>query len=416
MITAEIITIGDELLIGQVIDTNSAWIGEQLSLAGIAVKQITSISDNREAILKTFTEASQRADVILITGGLGPTKDDITKTTLCEYFNCGYRFHEDVYEHLKVIFARFGRTVSDINRKQADLPEKCIKLHNANGTAPGMWFNENGKVFISMPGVPYEMKGLMTDEVLPRLKDMYKTNAIFHKTILTIGVGESYLSEIMEDWEKALPPNMKLAYLPSPGHVRLRISGTGTELLQLKTEVEAQAAKLKPLISNHIFGYETDTLPQIIGRLLLDRKQTLSTAESCTGGNISAQIVCVPGSSAYFLGGVISYSNEAKKAQLGVKIKTINKFGAVSSETVIEMAMGTLKRFKTNYSIAISGIAGPDGGTPDKPVGTVWVAISDKKGGVISQKFMIGGNNRERNIQVATLFALNMLRKRIIEE
>ena len=410
MIKAEIITIGDELLIGQVIDTNSAWLGEQFNLAGIKVQRINSISDNKQAILDAFAESLNRADIVLVTGGLGPTKDDITKTTLCEFFNCGYKFDEAVNQHLEVIFSRFGRTVSDLDRKQAEVPEACQVLHNANGTAPGMWFEKEGKILVSMPGVPYEMKGLMTDEVLPRLKNFFETEAIFHKTILTMGIGESYLSEQIADWEDALPKNMKLAYLPSPGYVRLRISASGPNLDLLKADVLTQAEKLQTLIPTYIYGFEQDTLPKLIGKRLLELNKTLATAESCTGGNIAAQIISMPGSSAYFLGGIVAYANEVKKMELGVKSETLEAFGAVSSQTVSEMALGALMKFNSDYAISISGIAGPDGGTPDKPVGTVWIAIALKNGITSTQKFQLG-QNRERNIQIATLYALNMLRK-----
>jgi nicotinamide-nucleotide amidase len=410
MLYAEIITIGDELLIGQVVDTNSAWIGEQLNLIGIKVKQITSISDDRLAILNTIEEAQQRADIILITGGLGPTKDDITKTTLCDYFNCAYRFDERVHLHLIKIFERFGRTLSDLNKKQAELPEVCKTLFNTNGTAPGMWFEKNGKVLVSMPGVPYEMKGIMTDEVIPKLQAHFNTQAIFHKTILTMGIGESYLSEIIAEWEDALPVNIKLAYLPSPGYVRLRLSGFGNDFSELKSKVLSEVEKLKLLISNYIYGYDNETLPQLIHQELISRKKSISTAESCTGGSIAVHLTALSGSSSFFKGSIVAYSNEVKQKELGLKSETLESFGAVSQETVSEMIKGALEKFETDYAISVSGIAGPEGGTSEKPVGTVWIGVGDKQGNEIIKQYKIG-NNRERNIQIAALYGLNLALK-----
>jgi nicotinamide-nucleotide amidase len=406
MLFAEIITIGDELLIGQVVDTNSAWIGEQLNLIGVKVKQITSISDDKQAILTTLEEAQRRADIILITGGLGPTKDDISKTTLCEYFQCGYRFDEQVHQHLIKIFERFGRTLSDLNKKQAELPEVCITLFNANGTAPGMWFENKGKVLVSMPGVPYEMKGIMKDEVLPRLQAHFNTQAIFHKTILTMGIGESYLSEIIAEWEDALPAHIKLAYLPSPGYVRLRLSGVGVQAEELKSDVLKEVEKLKPFISNYIYGYDSETLPQLIHQELTNQKKTISTAESCTGGTIAAHLTSLAGSSLFFIGSLVAYSNDVKHKELGVKTSTLGKYGAVSEETVGEMIVGALAKFNTDFTIAISGIAGPDGGTEEKPVGTVWIGVGNKEGKRSIRHYKLG-HNRERNIQIASLYALN---------
>ncbi|MBX7181870.1 MAG: competence/damage-inducible protein A [Bacteroidia bacterium] len=406
MLVAELITIGDELLIGQVVDTNSAWMGEQLNLIGIKVKQITSISDDKQAILTALKEAQQRADIVLVTGGLGPTKDDITKTTLCEYFQCGYRFDENVHLHLIQIFQRFGRTLSELNKLQAQLPELCTTLFNANGTAPGMWFENQGKVLVSMPGVPYEMKGIMKDEVLPRLQSFFKTQAIFHKTILTMGIGESYLSELISDWEDALPSHIKLAYLPSPGYVRLRLTGTGNNQAVLESEVLEQVNKLKPLISTYIFGYDSDTLPKLIHEELTQSKRTISTAESCTGGTIAAHLSSLPGSSTFFIGSVVAYSNQVKEQELGVSSSTLEIHGAVSEETVNQMISGALKKFGTYYSIAISGIAGPDGGSDEKPVGTVWIGVGDVTGNRVIKKYQLG-HNRERNIQIASLYAIN---------
>jgi len=411
---AEIITIGDEILIGQIVDTNSAWMGEQLNLAGIKVHQITSVSDNAEHIIKALDEAKSRVDLILITGGLGPTKDDITKHTLVKYFNTSLRFDEDVFQHVKNLFARFGREVTDINKKQAEVPETCTVIHNANGTAPGMWFEQDEKVFISMPGVPYEMKRMMLSEILPRLKQKFSLPAIVHRTILTQGVGESFLSEMIADWENSLAEkNIKLAYLPSPGMVRLRLSSSGKDEPILRKNIDEKITELEKIIPQYIYGYEKDKLEEIAGKLLKEKKQTLALAESCSGGLIAHLITSVPGSSAYFMGGVVSYSNESKTNQLGVKKETLEKHGAVSEETVTEMALGAKDKFNTNWAVATSGIAGPDGGSDEKPVGTVWIAIAGPNG-IKTKKFQLGGN-RERNIAVTAITALNMLRKELLK-
>ncbi len=410
---AEIITIGDEILIGQIVDTNSAWMGEQLNLVGIKVHQITSVSDNAEHIVKALDEAKSRADIILITGGLGPTKDDITKYTLVKYFNTSLRFDEEVHQHVKALFARFGREVTGVNLKQAEVPENCTVIHNANGTAPGMWFEQNEKVFVSMPGVPYEMKKMMGAEILPRLKKKYNLPTIVHRTILTQGIGESFLSEIIAEWENSLADkNIKLAYLPSPGMVRLRLSASGNNETALRKSVEEKVEELNKLIPQHIYGYEKDTLEQIVGSLLKEKKQTLSLAESCSGGLIAHLVTSVPGSSGYFMGGVVSYSYESKTNMLGVTTETLEKFGAVSEEVVTQMALGAKKEFKTDWAVSASGIAGPDGGMEGKPVGTVWIAVAGPNG-VKAKKFQFGGD-RERNIAVTAITALNILRKQLL--
>ncbi len=409
----EIITIGDEILIGQIVDTNSAWMGEQLNLVGIKVHQITSVSDNAEHIVKALDEAKSRVDIILITGGLGPTKDDITKHTLVTYFNTSLRFDEEVHQHVKALFARFGREVTGVNLKQAEVPENCTVIHNANGTAPGMWFEQNEKVFVSMPGVPYEMKKMMGAEILPRLKKKYSLPTIVHRTILTQGVGESFLSEIIAEWETSLEAEkIKLAYLPSPGMVRLRLSASGNDEIALRKSVEDKLEELNKLIPQHIYGYEKDTLEQIVGSLLKEKMQTLSLAESCSGGLIAHLVTSVPGSSAYFMGGVVSYSYESKTKMLGVTTETLEKFGAVSEEVVTQMALGAKKEFKTDWAVSASGIAGPDGGMEGKPVGTVWIAVAGPNG-VKAKKFQFGGD-RERNIAVTAITALNMLRKQLL--
>jgi nicotinamide-nucleotide amidase len=410
---AEIITIGDELLIGQVVDTNSAWMATLLNQHGIKVHQITSVSDNREHIIEALTATAKRADIILITGGLGPTRDDITKSTLCDYFKVGLRFDAEAYKDVEHLFKIRGREVTEINKKQAELPANCIALRNKNGTAPGMWFEDKGKVYVSMPGVPYEMKALMTDEVIPRLKKKFTLPVILHKTVLTQGIGESMLAERIEKWEDSLAEhNIKLAYLPSAGMVRLRLSVSGTDENKLKQIIDQKVKELLPLAESYIYGYDNDTLESVVGKLLKEKNKTVSTAESCTGGYIGHLITTVPGSSDYFKGSVVAYANEIKENILGVKAETIEKHGAVSQQVVEEMATGICKKFNTDYSVAVSGIAGPTGGTPDKPVGTVWIAVKSPKN-LVSKKFLFG-DNRERNIQVTGLTALNMLRKEIM--
>jgi len=413
----EIITIGDEILIGQIVDTNSAFIGQLLNLNGMSVKQISSVSDDREHILKALDEAKNRADIILITGGLGPTKDDITKKTLCEYFKTTMRFDEGAYQDVVNIFATFGKEVTPLNRLQAEVPSNCEVVHNYNGTAPCMWFDVDGKIFVSMPGVPYEMRALMKDQIIPKLKQRFNFPSIYHKTVLTQGIGESTLSELISDWEDSLGAvNIKLAYLPSPGMVRLRLSTKGEDEANLKVIVDKKIEELKLLISEYIYGYEIfgeekETLEEIVGKLLRTKNKTISTAESCTGGYISHLLTRVAGSSDYYIGSVISYAYEIKETELGVPHDIILNHGAVSQPVVEQMAIAIRKKYNTDYSISASGIAGPGGGTEDKPVGTVWVAIATPEK-VISEKFLFG-NNRERNIQKTANAALNMLRKEL---
>ena len=410
----EIITIGDELLIGQVVDTNSAWMAQRLNEIGIKVKQISSVSDDESHILKALYEASLRADIILITGGLGPTKDDITKKTLCKYFKTGLKFDEESFKIIESIFISRGRQVTPINRLQAEVPENCTVLHNYQGTAPGMWFEQNEKIYISMPGVPSEMKGLMEKIVIPKIKERFPLVPIIHKTILTQGIGESYLSDLISSWEDNLPSHIKLAYLPAAGMVRLRITAKGVDEEALLKEVNAEALKLKALIGEYIYGYENDRLEGLIGRLLRDQKKTISTAESCTGGFIAHKITSIPGSSEYYIGSIVAYANEIKVNELDVDFHIFEKYGAVSEEVVKSMASNVRKKFKTDYSIACSGIAGPDGGTTDKPVGTVWIAVSNAEK-TITRKLQLG-TNRERVILETAQHTLNVLRKMLIHE
>lgn len=406
---AEIITIGDEILIGQIVDTNSAWMGQKLNEIGISVKQISSVSDDAQHILKALAEAHQRADVILITGGLGPTKDDITKHTLCQYFNTGMRVDEQALNNVKNIFTRLNRPLLDINLKQAEVPENCTVLQNNNGTAPGMWFEEKGKIYVSMPGVPHEMMGLMEDEVLKRLQQQLELPVILHKTLLTAGIGESFLSKEIEQIEDALPSHIKLAYLPKLGQVRLRLSGSGKNETLLQQEIDHHAGLIKQQIAKYLIAEIDVPLEQVILEKLIQKGKKVCTAESCTGGYIAHLLTGIPGSSQAFEGGVVCYSYELKEKMLGVSRDTLNEHGAVSEETVAEMLDGTLKNYNCDYAIACSGIAGPGGGLPGKPVGTVWIGVASK-----DQKYVKHyqfGNNRRQNIERTAAFALMMLYK-----
>lgn len=411
---AEIITIGDEILIGQVIDTNSAWIAEQLNLIGFRVKQITSVSDDKEHIMEALGNAELRADLIILTGGLGPTRDDKTKEALSEFFNSNLFFNEEAFKNIERIFNARGLKINAENRKQAELPDACIPLINYEGTAFGMWFENDQKVTVSLPGVPYEMKHLITNEVIPRILKKFKTPCVIHKTVITQGIGESFLAELIERWENDLPEFISLAYLPSPGSVKLRLSAVGENESDLRITVNQQIESLEKLISRWIIGYDEDTLEKIIGQLLATNNKSVSTAESCTGGYISQLITSVPGSSGYYTGSIIAYANSIKIKELGIDEKIIEEQGAVSREVSIKMANSCRIKFKTDYSIGVTGVAGPTGGSPRKPVGTAWIAIASVDR-VISQQFLFG-QNRGRNIIETSLTALNMLRKEILKD
>jgi nicotinamide-nucleotide amidase len=415
---SEIINIGNELLIGQVVNTNAAWMAEQMNSAGFLVGRISVIADDAESIFAALDEACGRSELILLTGGLGPTNDDITKDVVCRFFDTKLVFHEDTFHDIEDIFVKRGFQMTEVNRKQADLPESCITIPNHLGTARGMWFSkrcEKGTTdYIFMPGVPFEMKAMMSESVIRMLREKFSHISIFHKTILTQGVGESFLATTIEDWENALPENISLAYLPQPGIVRLRLTATGGDEADTRDQVSAQVDKLKKIIPELIFGYDDDKLEIIVGELLMKLSATLATAESCTGGYIAHLITSVSGSSGYFKGSIIAYSNEIKEAELGVRHKSLAEHGAVSEEVVIEMAEGIRKKFGTDYAIATSGIAGPDGGTPEKPVGTTWIAIATP-GKTVAQKFIFG-EDRGRNIRRTTLTALNMLRKELLRD
>ncbi len=406
---AEIITIGDEILIGQITDTNSAWIAKELNKIGIAIYQITTISDNREHILKTVNEALQRHNIILVTGGLGPTSDDITKKTLAEYFNSKPVLSEKVLASVKQRLRKRNIQLNEMISGQAYIPDKCKALINEWGTAPGMWFEKDGKILVSMPGVPKEMKGIMKKYVIPSLKIKYKLPPILHRTILTYGTFEANLARLLKDFESHLPSNVKLAYLPALGRVRLRLSAHGTDKTALSSLLDRLEKEMLDRVGDYVYGKDEDTLEQIVGNLLKKNGKTLTTAESCTGGMVAHLITSVPGASDYFLGSVVSYSNDVKINTLGVSEADITKEGAVSKIVVEQMVSGVREKLHADYAIAISGIAGPAGGTPDKPVGTVWIAIGTPVN-IISEKYHFGFTRLD-NITRASYTSLNMLRK-----
>ena len=410
-ILAEVVTIGDEILYGQITDTNTQWMSTELDKIGIKTVRKSSVGDQEDKILQILSESESRADIVLLTGGLGPTKDDITKKMLCKYFDDELVINEDALGFITDFFEKRGRPMTELNRQQAAVPSRCTYLANKTGTAPGMWFVHNGIVFVSMPGVPHEMKYLMSNEVIPRLKVFFETPIIYHKMIRTIGVGESFLAEKIESWEDNLPEHIKLAYLPSFGQVRLRLTAIGINEEQLKKEVDAEIEKVMPLIGSSVFGFDNDDLEIAIGKELKKRGLTVAAAESCTGGYISHMFTKVAGSSSYFMGSVVCYDNSVKINVLGVNSETISQYGAVSEETVSQMAEGARNLMKTDFAIATSGIAGPDGGTPDKPVGTLWIACA-MEGRTIVRKVQMA-NQRDTNIQYGSVLALNLLRKMI---
>ncbi|TPG65930.1 competence/damage-inducible protein A [Hymenobacter nivis] len=381
----EIMTIGDELLYGQVIDTNSAFMGQELAKIGLRVRQISSVSDRADEIVGALDQARQRARVVLITGGLGPTKDDLTKHVLARYFGSELVMDAPTLAHVTEFFKRYNRPMLEVNRQQALVPAGCQVLFNAVGTAPGMWFEDQGTVFVSMPGVPFEMKKLMTDQVLPRLRERFEIAPIEHVVVMTVGLGESYLAEKIADWEDALPPNIKLAYLPSLGAVRLRLTGSDDGQPDLRGRMLALLPALRERVGPYIFAEEETTLEAAIGQLLLARGLTLATAESCTGGLVAHRITGVPGSSGYFRGSVVAYHNDLKMSELNVPAETLATSGAVSEATVQAMAEGARQRLGADVAVATSGIAGPGGGSAGKPVGTICFAVADAQGTVSRQ-------------------------------
>lgn len=410
---AEIISIGDELLIGQVVNTNASWMAQKLNEVGVEVRQITNISDTPGEILRALAEAETRCQVILMTGGLGPTRDDITKEVLCRFFDTRLVMDQQVLEGIQSFFDRKGLSMTDLNRDQALVPESCTVVPNPLGTAPGLAFFKEDKLFVAMPGVPYEMKHIMENFVLPELQGKNAGHFILHKTILTQGIGESFLADLIEPWVQSLPPQIKLAYLPSPGIVRLRLSMRGSHKEAMQETLDHHIEALKRRIPEYFWGFDYDKLEKVVGRMLLQKSAWLATAESCTGGFIAHRITSVPGSSAYFKGSVVAYDNSIKQQLLDVPEHVLAQYGAVSAETVEHMALGVAKQLQTDYAIAVSGIAGPQGGTPEKPVGTVWIAVAGPHG-VISRRFLFG-DERERNILRASTAALAMLHKTLKE-
>ena len=404
----EIISIGDELLIGQVVNTNASFMAQELNKVGFNVNRITTIADDAKEIESSVLAALNNSDCVLTTGGLGPTKDDITKYTLAKLFDSKMIENKDVLENIRNIFNHRNYVLTPTNRLQAQVPEKCKVIENLIGTAPGMCFEKDNKLVVSMPGVPFEMKEMMTKHVIPILLSHYKPSAIFHKTIITQGVGESFLSDKIEKFELALPKYIKLAYLPAANMLRLRLSARGEDQKAIKQELDNQVNKLMPLIEDYFIGFDEGDLSLILAKLLLEKGKTLATAESCTGGNIAHCITINAGSSNYFKGSVIAYSNETKINILGVDEEAIKTNGAVSEQVAKQMAIGALKKMKTDYAIATTGIAGPTGGSEEKPIGTVWIAIANNKGECIASKHNFF-SSRENFINRTTNECFSML-------
>lgn len=408
-IKATIITIGDELLIGQTIDTNSAWISQQLNEMGIDVIRRVAVGDNAADINMALDEELPRVSILLITGGLGPTADDITKPLLASYFGGNTVVNEQVLEHVKQIFAKRNRPLLEVNLKQAEVPDTCTVLFNKMGTAPGMMFEKDGKVIVSMPGVPYEMISIMEDEVLPRLRTRFVSDALIHRTIITAGEGESFLAERIKDLEAALPPHIKLAYLPSPNMVRLRLTGRGRDEMSLIKEIEMRQEEIANRLEDIVISLNDLPLEHILGRLLLEKQATIGLAESCTGGNIAHLITQIMGATQYFRGSIVCYQSFIKEQVLGVSSKTLEKHGAVSKETAVEMVTGALKVLKSDYALAITGLLSPGGEEDKTPVGTVWIGVADKDR-VKTQKIMLK-YDRLRNKEVAVQMAMVMVWK-----
>ena len=411
----EVISIGDELLIGQTINTNASWIGEQLNNFGFTISHGAIISDNKNDIILALNNASNRSDIIIITGGLGPTNDDITKHTLTEYFNTSLERNKDIEKNIVAYFKSVNRPILKSNLDQALLPLSCEVLSNSRGTASGMWFEKDNIIYISLPGVPYEMKGIMQEHVFPKLlTKMGGETVVVNKTIRTHGMGESFLAEIIKSWEDKLEiNNIKLAYLPSPGIVKLRLSVIGLDKLILERKLKKTIDELKAMIPDQIYGYGNATMEGVVGKLLKERNLTIATAESCTGGSVAKMLTSISGSSSYFNGAIVSYNNQSKVDLLNVDFKDIDDHGAVSQQVVEQMAEGVRNKFHTDYGISTSGIAGPSGGTKEKPVGTVWIAVASKNR-IVSKKIKLG-YNRERNMYVSSISVLNLLRLELLK-
>ncbi len=413
---AEIITIGDEILIGQIVDTNSVFVAKELNKIGISVYQITSVQDERLHILEALKAAGERVDLVICTGGLGPTKDDITKHTFCEFFQDTLVENKEVLQHVEYLFAKYIKTskISDVNRQQALVPSRAIVLKNEFGTAPGMWMEKEGTVYVSLPGVPFEMKGLIKNEVVPRVVKKFKRPHIIHKTLVTYGSGESSIAEKIADWEENLPGFIKLAYLPSLGKVRLRLSAKGADRDLLEKGIAEASEKLYPIIGDFIYGIEDEeTLEESLGKLLTQKKKTIATAESCTGGKIAQQLTSVPGASAYFKGSVVSYATETKITVLAVPETLIQQHSVVSEAVALSMAQNVRALMKTDFAIATTGNAGPTKGESDAEVGTVCIGIATPSGSFAKQFMM--GNHRDRIVQKAVHKAFELVQKEILK-
>ncbi|MBP5516520.1 MAG: competence/damage-inducible protein A [Bacteroidales bacterium] len=406
-----IINIGDELLIGQVVNTNATNMSKMLIAAGMDVDEVAVIADKREAIADTLSRTIASHDAVIITGGLGPTKDDVTKKVLCDFFGSTLVENQTALENVKRIFDARGYELTPINRLQAWVPECCTVLNNDLGTAPGMWFERDGHVVVSLPGVPFEMDWLMRNRVIPKLQATFNTEAIVTKNILVQGIGESFLSDMIERWELALPKNIGLAYLPQAGMVKLRLTAHGTDRKELEETIAERVKELYQIAGQYIAGEDCETLPELVHQTLTKQGKTLATAESCTGGAIASKLTAMAGASVYFRGGVVAYSNDVKQSALGVKASTLDTFGAVSEETVREMAEGVRTRLGADYGIATSGIAGPTGGTPEKPVGTVWIAIAGPDG--VETRLKKFGDDRLRTIDRTCNEVFSMIIKNI---
>lgn len=403
----EIISIGDELLIGQTVNTNASWIGQELSIIGARILKSISISDQKEEILNSLSNIDSKTDCVIITGGLGPTKDDITKHTLCEFFNTTLEIHEPTLDKIKSFFALKNRPILETNQQQAALPKSCQILENNYGTAAGMWFEHKNIIFISLPGVPYEMKGIMSEGVIPKLQELFELKSIYFKTAMTQGIGESFLAEVIKEWEHEIySHDLSLAYLPSPGLVKLRI--TSYQGRRDEDKIAKLFKELESLIPKYIFGYDSDTLPSVIGKMLKDQNLTIGTVESCTSGKLSSLITSVSGSSEYYMGSLLTYSNNLKEKLAKVSMNSISKHGSVSEQVAIEMAQGGIDILGVDVCISTTGVAGPTGGSEEKPVGMAWVAVAIGSN-TIARKFQFG-DHRERNIQMTSLSALNLLR------
>lgn len=411
---ASVITIGDELLIGQTIDTNSAYIAKALNNIGVWVARRVAVGDVRQEILDALKRESSTSQIIIITGGLGPTADDITKPALCDYFGATLVVDDEALENVKGIFRKLNRPLIERNTKQAEVPDNCTVLQNRRGTAPGMWFEQDGVVYVSLPGVPYEMEGLMEGDVIPKLQARFTLPHILHRTVITFGKGESEVAEVIADLENGLPPHIKLAYLPAYGMVKLRLTAKGSNKEALEQELEKQVSALKGLVAEWLVTDEDKSMAEVVGDQLKEAKKFVATAESCTGGHIAHLLTARSGSSSTYKGGVVSYANEAKERALGVQHSTIVTHGAVSEETIVEMVNGVLHGMNADYAVATSGVMGPDGGTPEKPVGTVWIAVADRNRVKTVKHFV--RFDRRKNIEVTAQFALNQLRLFIKEQ